>query len=500
MRPRPVRSRSCSAATNAERRPEPGPEVDERRADAHARPVGFPGQADDPGGRLHQRVVAREVAQRAGRAVGADRAGDEPRCCARAASSAPRPSRSAVPGRMLWTKTSARSASRSTASRPAGALTSSASERLPAFAAKKSALPAGANAGPQARASSPAQGMLDLDDVGAERAEQLRARRARRASSSGRARACPRAVRTRSRPVHRSSRFRLALVTHPAHLPSRLESRVGVSGGPTVTCPFRDEGWKDVARLLVTGASGYLGRALVERARAAGWELETDRVELRDAEAVAAHVGASAPTPSCTPPTARIRRRSRGARTSTAPRPSRGPRATAGARLVHLSTDVVFDGRKGAPYVEEDALTPITDYGRSKAEAERRVAAAHPHALLVRTSLIVGGPGAEPSKHERAALDPDTTFFTNEIRSPVQVGDLADALLELAALERRRPAPRRRRRRPLASRARRADRRPPARGRRCAADPPARLQPRLVPRPRAPAHAPARRTRALPPG
>ena len=48
--------------------------------------------------------------------------------------------------------------------------------------------------------------------------------------------------------------------------------------------------------------------------------------------------------------------------------------AAVGARLVHLSTDVVFDGRKGAPYVEDDPLSPVTDYGRAKAEAEGRVA------------------------------------------------------------------------------------------------------------------------------
>ena len=107
--------------------------------------------------------------------------------------------------------------------------------------------------------------------------------------------------------------------------------------------------------------------------------------------------------------------------------------ASVGARLVHLSTDVVFDGLKGAPYVEDDAVSPVTEYGRTKAEAEQRVAAAHPGALLARTSLIYGG--AEPSKHELAARDRALTFFTNEIRCPVQVTDLAEALLELAALD-----------------------------------------------------------------
>ena len=106
-----------------------------------------------------------------------------------------------------------------------------------------------------------------------------------------------------------------------------------------------------------------------------------------------------------------------------------------GARLVHLSTDVVFDGCKGAPYTEIDQPSPWTDYGRSKAEAERRVAAVHPRAVIVRTSLLLGGPGHEPSKHELAAHDPDATFFEDELRSPAQVTDLARALLELATLD-----------------------------------------------------------------
>ena len=104
---------------------------------------------------------------------------------------------------------------------------------------------------------------------------------------------------------------------------------------------------------------------------------------------------------------------------------------------MHLSTDVVFDGRKGAPYVEDDPLSPVTEYGRAKAEAESRVARAHPQALIVRTSLIYGG--AEPSKHEATARDPSFTFFTNEIRNPVQVGDLA-ASAARACGARRRPA------------------------------------------------------------
>jgi dTDP-4-dehydrorhamnose reductase len=106
-------------------------------------------------------------------------------------------------------------------------------------------------------------------------------------------------------------------------------------------------------------------------------------------------------------------------------------RAAAGARLIHLSTDLVFDGLRGH-YREDDPPAPVNSYGRSKAEAERRVAAAHPAATIARTSLFYGGP--EPGPQERLARE-GSTFFVDEIRSPVRVGDLAEALLELLLLD-----------------------------------------------------------------
>jgi dTDP-4-dehydrorhamnose reductase len=61
-----------------------------------------------------------------------------------------------------------------------------------------------------------------------------------------------------------------------------------------------------------------------------------------------------------------------------------------GVALVTFSSDLVFDGRKGSPYVESDPAAPLSVYGRSKAEAERRVLAAMPQALVVRTSAFFG--------------------------------------------------------------------------------------------------------------
>ena len=181
-------------------------------------------------------------------------------------------------------------------------------------------------------------------------------------------------------------------------------------------------------RLHVTGATGYLGSELVRLAP----EASTERVEVTDANAMLRLL--ERVQPDAVIHTA-YRLAGENAWAVNADGAANVARAVAavGARLVHLSTDVVFSGRKGAPYVESDPRDPVTDYGRSKAAAEERVAAEHPAALLVRTSLIYGGP--KPSPHELLARDESVEFWRDEIRSPVHVGDLAAALLELAELD-----------------------------------------------------------------
>jgi dTDP-4-dehydrorhamnose reductase len=196
-------------------------------------------------------------------------------------------------------------------------------------------------------------------------------------------------------------------------------------------------------RLLVTGGYGYLGRELVRLAAATGWEVratwlrrqphdlpgEWFRADVRDADLMRRAVEGCDAVIHTAYVQGLDEREVNVAGSATV------AEAAQGIRLVHLSSDVVFDGTRGR-YREEDATAPVNSYGRSKAEAERRVAEAHVDATIVRTSLIYGG--QTPGPQERLARE-NRRFFVDEIRCPVQVGDLAAALLEL--LERPVPGP-----------------------------------------------------------
>lgn len=102
------------------------------------------------------------------------------------------------------------------------------------------------------------------------------------------------------------------------------------------------------------------------------------------------------------------------------------------ARLIHLSTDSIFDGRS-APYDERAPAAPLNDYGRAKAEAED-IVREHADHIIVRTSLIYGLEEMDNSTAWMAAALRDgrpVTLFTNQRRNPVWAETLCRACLEL---------------------------------------------------------------------
>lgn len=111
--------------------------------------------------------------------------------------------------------------------------------------------------------------------------------------------------------------------------------------------------------------------------------------------------------------------------------------ATQNARLIHVSSDAIFDGR-GAPYDESAGPTPLHAYGEAKAAAERTVLEHYANSVVVRTSLIYGLAEMDHSTAWTAAAlraGNPVTLFSNQLRNPIWVESLAAACLELAELE-----------------------------------------------------------------
>lgn len=106
-----------------------------------------------------------------------------------------------------------------------------------------------------------------------------------------------------------------------------------------------------------------------------------------------------------------------------------------GTRLIHVSTDYVFDGAKGAPYVESDVTNPTGVYGATKLAGEAAVQAACPEAVILRTSWVY----AEAGKNfvltmlNAARRMPQLRVVADQRGCPTNADDLAAAVLQVAA-------------------------------------------------------------------
>jgi dTDP-4-dehydrorhamnose reductase len=110
--------------------------------------------------------------------------------------------------------------------------------------------------------------------------------------------------------------------------------------------------------------------------------------------------------------------------------------AALGIPFIHVSTDYVFDGEKGAPYHEEDRASPLQVYGRTKHEGERAVLAAHEGALVARTSTLFGASRRDSPNFVRGVLENARRSGALQVvrapvSSPTYAADLAAALLDL---------------------------------------------------------------------
>jgi len=199
-------------------------------------------------------------------------------------------------------------------------------------------------------------------------------------------------------------------------------------------------------RILLTGAGGQLGRELQERLT--GEELQAfdhNRLDVVDRDAARTAVEHIRPDWIINAAAYNDVDRAESEREAAFAVNARAPgylaeaAAAAGAGLVHISTDYVFDGRKGSSYTEDDAPNPRGVYARSKYEGEQRVLGSGARACVLRTAWLYGRYGRNFVRTILAAAERGgpVRVVADQIGSPTAVADLADAITGLIRTETR---------------------------------------------------------------
>lgn len=196
-------------------------------------------------------------------------------------------------------------------------------------------------------------------------------------------------------------------------------------------------------RLLVTGKTGQVVTALIERGAATG----VDIVALGRPEFDLANAQAGMDAIAATKPDAMV---SAAAYTAvdkaendeaaaeavnvTGPGVVAGIAAQLGVPVIHLSTDYVFDGSKSEPYVETDPTNPLGVYGRTKLAGEHAVTAATSNYAILRTAWVYSPFGNNFLKTMlRVGADrPELRVVADQLGNPTSALDIADAVLRVA--------------------------------------------------------------------
>jgi len=199
-------------------------------------------------------------------------------------------------------------------------------------------------------------------------------------------------------------------------------------------------------KILITGAKGLVGRALVEHCSASGDEVfkyDHHALDIADARAVESEINAQRPdavincaawtdVDGCeTNPEKAEQVNSLG--------PENLARASSNvnAVLITISTDYVFDGEKEGFYTQRDQPRPISVYGRFKLEGERRAQAAHARTIVVRTGYIFGPGGKNFLSNvvSKAQRGEKLKAIRDYWGTPTYGHDLAIRLRELAIVD-----------------------------------------------------------------
>lgn len=196
-------------------------------------------------------------------------------------------------------------------------------------------------------------------------------------------------------------------------------------------------------RALVFGASGQVGRALQGTAPASANVIAHDvhETDVRDAQAVARAIEDARPDiiincAAFTGVDAAERNQDDAFQANAvAPGIIADLAERASIRVVHISTDYVFDGSAHVPYAPQAAAGPINAYGATKLEGERRVMAASPRAVIVRSAWVHSGGGTNFVKTAVRVLSAGQPMrvVDDQIGTPTRARHLAHALWGIAA-------------------------------------------------------------------
>ncbi len=194
--------------------------------------------------------------------------------------------------------------------------------------------------------------------------------------------------------------------------------------------------------ILITGGSGQLGHALVVQARGRGLactEVTRPMFDFEQPETIAECFAKTAPSlvinaaaytlvdaAETNPDAAK-------AGNHLGPLALARLCAAADIPLLHISTDYVFDGAKGAPYLEQDATNPAGVYGTTKRDGEVAVLASSAKAIILRTAWVYGAHGKNFARTMLSAGQkmPLLRVVADQRGTPTSANDLAHAILQI---------------------------------------------------------------------
>ncbi|MGH2764240.1 MAG: dTDP-4-dehydrorhamnose reductase [Thermoleophilaceae bacterium] len=185
-------------------------------------------------------------------------------------------------------------------------------------------------------------------------------------------------------------------------------------------------------RTVVIGAGGMLGRDVARLS--AGLALPHAELDVTDRAAVRAAIGAQDLVFNCAAYTNVDGAEEHAAEATRVNGDGARSVAEAAGAVVYVSSDYVFDGAKGEPYVESDTVNPLSAYGRSKLAGERATAEANPRHFVVRSSWLFG-PGGPNFVETMLGRGHEVRVVDDQVGCPTFTGHLAAALVELAATE-----------------------------------------------------------------